>query len=102
MVGQKDYLWQKSLEPCFPLPKVPSDRTCSGEVLTSPGLQNVFRVFLSSASDPSPDCKSLLSASSGLAWKRGGANSLKGSPQLMGARRLWKNVSATYLSDGQF
>ena len=48
------------------------------------------------------NCTSVLDASSGLAWKRGGVNTLKGSSQPMGGRNLRKKVPASYLLDRQF
>lgn len=39
------------------------------------------------------NCRSMLDASSSLAWKRGGVNTLRGSSQLMGGRSVEKSSS---------
>lgn len=104
IVCQKDYLWQKSLEPCFLSPKPPSNFSCSfsGQFLISPGLQIIFWVFPIPASEPSAESQKPAQCFLKLTREMcGGVNTRKGSPQLMGDRSLWVNVPDTYLLDKQ-
>lgn len=66
-------------------------------------LQNIFWVFLISASEPWAELqKPAQYALSSLSWNVRGVNTLRDSPQLAGGRRLWMNVPGTYLLDRQF